>query len=159
MTTIIVIGRSAAAYAAELGTMRVSDEFDALRTMGFSPIRHLVVPRILALFIVTPLLTLIGDVTGVAGGAVVGVTTLDISAHAYLTELREMLAPGDVGRGLVKASVAGLTIAVIAAQQGFATTGGPTGVGLRTTSTVVKCLVALVLIDAFFAILLRIIES
>lgn len=155
MTSIIVLGRSAAAYAAELGTMKVSEEFDALRTMGFAPIRHLVLPRVLALFLVTPLLTLLGDISGVIGGALVGVTRLDVMPRAYLTELRQAVVVTDVIGGLIKASVAGLTIAIIGCQQGFATGGGPAGVGVRTTSTVVKSLVALVLIDAFFAVFLR----
>jgi phospholipid/cholesterol/gamma-HCH transport system permease protein len=154
MTSIIVLGRSAAAYAAELGTMKVSEELDALRTMGLAPIRHLVVPRMLALSIVTPLLTLIGDIFGVIGGAIVGATRLDVTPHAYLAELREVIILGDIGGGLLKAAVAGLTIAVIGCQQGFATSGGPAGVGSRTTSTVVKSLVALVFIDAFFAVFL-----
>lgn len=154
ITSIIVLGRSAAAYAAELGTMKVSEELDALHTMGFIPVRHLVLPRLLALAIVTPLLTLLGDVSGVLGGALVATTKLDVSASAYVTEIRHVVVIGDVVGGMVKASVAGLTIAMIGAQQGFATRGGPAGVGLRTTSTVVKSLVALVLIDAFFAVVL-----
>ncbi len=154
ITSIIVLGRSAAAFAAELGTMKVSEELDALHTMGFVPVRHLVIPRVLALFIVTPLLTLIGDVSGVLGGALIAVTKLDVTAYSYLTELRQVVVVGDVVGGLVKSSVAGLTIAMIGSQQGFATCGGPAGVGIRTTSTVVKSLVALVLIDAFFAVLL-----
>lgn len=154
ITSIIVLGRSAAAYAAELGTMKVSEELDALHTMGFVPVRHLVLPRVLALLVVTPLLTLLGDVSGIVGGALVAVAKLDVSAFSYLTELRRVVVVGDVLGGLVKASVAGLTIAMIGAQQGFATSGGPAGVGTRTTSTVVKSLVALVLIDAFFAVLL-----
>lgn len=154
ITAIIMSGRSGAAYAAELGTMKVSEELDALHTMGFVPVRHLVIPRVLALFIVTPLLTLIGDVSGVLGGALIAVTKLDVTAYSYLTELRQVVVVGDVVGGLVKSSVAGLTIAMIGSQQGFATCGGPAGVGIRTTSTVVKSLVALVLIDAFFAVLL-----
>jgi phospholipid/cholesterol/gamma-HCH transport system permease protein len=134
--------------------MKVSEELDALHTMGFIPVRHLVLPRLLALAIVTPLLTLLGDVSGVLGGALVATTKLDVSASAYVTEIRHVVVIGDVVGGMVKASVAGLTIAMIGAQQGFATRGGPAGVGLRTTSTVVKSLVALVLIDAFFAVVL-----
>jgi phospholipid/cholesterol/gamma-HCH transport system permease protein len=154
MTSIIVLGRSAAAYAAELGTMKVSEELDALQTLGFVPVRYLVIPRVAALAIVTPLLTVLGDVAGVAGGALVGVSLLDLTTHAYFAELRQVLVPGDVLGGLLKASVAGLTIAMIGCQQGFATAGGPAGVGARTTSTVVKSLVALILIDAFFAVFL-----
>ncbi len=155
MTCIIVVGRSVAAYAAELGTMKVSDELDALRTMGFVPARQLVVPRLLALAIVTPLLTLLADVAGIAGGVTVGVVRLDVSPSAFLTELRLAIGLRDVIGGLIKASVAGVTAAMIGVQQGMATEGGPAGVGARTTSTVVKSLVAIILIDAFFAVFLK----
>lgn len=155
MTSIIVLGRSAAAYAAELGTMKVSEELDALRTLGLSPLRHLVLPRLTALALATPLLTLLGDVSGVIGGALVGAVQLDVVPQAYLNQLRTALVPGDIAGGLIKASVAGLTIAIIGCQQGFAASGGPAGVGRRTTSTVVKGLVALVLIDTFFAVFLK----
>lgn len=159
MTSIVVLGRSAAAYTAELGTMNVSEELDALRTMGFTPVRHLVIPRVLALMIVTPLLTLLGDISGVIGGALVAVTKLGLTSDAYLAQLREVVGLGDVLGGLLKTSVAGVTIGIIGTQQGFATRGGPAGVGIRTKSTVVKGLVALVLIDAFFAIFLGAIRT
>jgi phospholipid/cholesterol/gamma-HCH transport system permease protein len=155
MTSVIVIGRSGAAYAAELGTMKVSDELDALRTMGFVPIRHLVVPRVLALTIVTPVLTLIGDVAGVIGGMLVATTRLGVGVQAYLTELKDAVFFSDVLGGLLKASVAGFAIAMIGVQQGLATQGGPAGVGTRTTASVVRSLVAIVFIDAFFALLLK----
>lgn len=159
MTSIIVLGRSAAAYAAELGSMKVSEELDALRTMGIVPVRQLVLPRVIALCVVTPLLTLLGDVSGVVGGALIAVLRLDLMARAYLTELQSVVVMGDVLGGLVKASVAGIAVAVIGAQQGFAASGGPAGVGVRTTATVVKGLVALILIDAFFALFLGAIRS
>jgi phospholipid/cholesterol/gamma-HCH transport system permease protein len=154
ITAIIVLGRSAAAFSAELGTMKVSEELDALHTMGFMPVRYVVVPRVLALLIVTPLLTVVADICGVLGGALVAATKLHVTPHAFLTELRLVVNVGDVFGGLLKAGFTGLTIAFIGCQQGFAATGGPAGVGARTTATVVKSLVAIVLIDAFFAVLL-----
>lgn len=156
VTAIIVVGRSGAAFAAEIGTMKVSHELDALRTMGLSPPRYLVLPRIAALVIVTPALALLGDVVGVAGGAVVGTISLGVGPRAYAAELRNAVFAGDVVGGIVKSAVFGLAIAVIGCQQGLATTGGANGVGRRTTSTVVLCLFALVIIDAIFAVVLRV---
>lgn len=155
VTAIIVVGRSGAAYAAEIGTMKVSQELDALRTMGVSPPRYLVLPRIAALVLVTPVLVLLGDVVGVAGGAVVGVLNLGVSPRAYVAELRSAVFLKDVVGGLIKSAVFGLAIGVIGCQQGLATTGGATGVGRRTTSAVVVSLFALVLIDAVFAVVYR----
>jgi phospholipid/cholesterol/gamma-HCH transport system permease protein len=155
MTAIIVSGRSGAAFAAELGTMKVSEEIDALRAMGFGPLRYLVLPRMIALVLVVPLLALLADVVGCLGGLAVAVTTLDVGATAYLNQLRSAVMPSDVVSGLVKSVIFGATIALIACQQGFATSGGAEGVGRRTTATVVSSLFAIVLIDAAFTMALR----
>ncbi len=155
ITAIIVSGRSGAAFAAELGTMRVSEEIDALRTLGFAPTRYLVLPRVVALTLVTPVLTLIGDVVGVAGGAAVGWSSLGITPTAYFSELQSAVFPWDVFTGLIKSVVFGMTIALIGCQQGFATRGGAAGVGSRTTATVVICLFAIVLIDTLFTVIFR----
>jgi phospholipid/cholesterol/gamma-HCH transport system permease protein len=155
MTAIIVCGRSGAAFAAELGTMRVSEEMDALRTMGVGPVRYLVLPRTIALMIVVPVLTLLGDIVGILGGLVVAVTTLKLTATAYLTESRLAIAARDVESGLLKSVAFALAIGLIACQQGFATSGGAKGVGTRTTSTVVISLFAIVLIDAVFTVFYR----
>ncbi len=152
MTAIIVSGRSGAAFAAELGTMRVSEEVDALRTMGFGPLRFLVFPRVLALFLVMPILTLIGDFVGLAGGLLVGVTSLDLTVSGYLNETRRTLVLWDVFQGVLKCGVFALAIGLISCQQGLATSGGAEGVGRRTTSSVVASLFALILIDAAFTL-------
>jgi len=150
MTAIIVCGRSGAAFAAELGTMKVSEELDALRTMGFGPVRYLVLPRTLALMLVLPLLTLLADLVAIGGGLVVGILTLDLSVSGYLSETRQVLSVWDVFSGLLKSVVFALAISIISCQQGFATTGGAEGVGRRTTSSVVAILFSLILIDATF---------
>ncbi len=155
MTAIIVSGRSGAAFAAELGTMRVSEEIDALRTMGFAPMPYLVVPRILTLAIITPLLTLIADVVAVFGGMVVAVTSLDMTPAGYLAELRLAVENPDVWTGLLKSIAFGIAIAFIGCQQGLATRGAASGVGRGTTATVVYCLFALVVIDTLFTMLFR----
>ncbi len=150
MTAIIVCGRSGAAFAAELGSMRVSEEIDALRTMGFGPMRYLVLPRTVALVLVMPILTLLGDFVGILGGMAVGIGGLGLTFQGYLIETRKAVVLWDVSSGLVKSVVFAIAISLIACQQGFATTGGAEGVGRRTTSAVVSTLFALIVIDACF---------
>ncbi|HRI51435.1 MAG TPA: MlaE family lipid ABC transporter permease subunit [Pseudomonadota bacterium] len=152
MTAIIICGRSGAAFAAELGTMTVSEEIDALRTMGFGPMRFLVLPRALALMAVAPLLTLIADVVGMVGGLFVGIASLDLTVVGYFNETQKALTVWDVFSGIIKSVVFALVIALIACQQGLATAGGAEGVGRRTTSAVVATLFALILVDAVFTL-------
>ncbi len=150
MTAIIVCGRSGAAFAAELGSMRVSEEIDALRTMGFGTIRYLVLPRALALVLVMPILTLIADFVGILGGMAVGLLSLGLTFSGYLVETRKAVVLWDVSSGVIKSVVFALAIALISCQQGFATSGGAEGVGRRTTSAVVATLFSLIVIDAVF---------
>jgi phospholipid/cholesterol/gamma-HCH transport system permease protein len=152
MTAIIVAGRSGASIAAELGTMKVSEELDALRTLGFGPVRYLVLPRAAALLVALPILTLLADLVAILGGAVVGAVTLDLPLSAYLIETQKAVSLWSVGQGLVKSEVFALAIALIACQQGFATSGGAEGVGKRTTSSVVTILFTLILVDAAFTV-------
>jgi len=158
MTAIVICGRSGAAFAAELGSMRVNEEIDALRTMGLGPMRFLVMPRALALMLVMPFLTLLADLVGVLGGLVVALTTLDLTLSAYVSELQKAVKLWDVYSGLIKSVVFALAIALIACQQGLATTGGAEGVGRRTTSAVVTTLFTLILVDAAFTGLLRLLD-
>lgn len=153
MTAIIVCGRSGAAFAAELGTMKVSEEIDALRTMGFGPMRFLVLPRALALMLVMPALTLIADLVGIIGGLFVGLISLNLTFSGYLYETQSAVTVWDVFSGLIKSVVFALVIALISCQQGLATSGGAEGVGRRTTASVVATLFALILVDAAFTIL------
>ncbi|HEU4726719.1 MAG TPA: ABC transporter permease, partial [Kofleriaceae bacterium] len=155
MTAIIICGRSGAAFAAEIGTMRVSEEIDALRTMGFAPVPYLVVPRVLALAIAAPILALLGDLAAIVGGLVVAVTSMELTPRGYLNELRTAVVASDVWTGLVKSVVFGAAIAVIGCQQGLATRGAAAGVGRGTTATVVYCLFTLVVIDTLFTMLFR----
>lgn len=153
MTAIIVCGRSGAAFAAEIGSMTVAEEIDALRTMGFGPIRHLVLPRVVALVLVMPVLTLLGDFVGMFGGLVVGVASLDLTVVGYWFESRKVIHLWDVFSGVIKSVVFAIVISMISCQQGFATTGGAEGVGRRTTSAVVTILFSLILVDATFTVL------
>lgn len=155
MTAVIMAGRSGAGFAAELGTMRVSDEIDALRTMGIAPVPYLVLPRILALVIAAPILALLGDVIGVFGGAVVGATSLGVTTQAFLAELRVVLLGSDVWTGLVKSVAFGAVIAFIGCHQGLSARGAASGVGRSTTTTVVACLFTIVIVDTLFTIAFR----
>jgi len=153
MTAIIVAGRSGAAFAAELGTMRVSEEIDALRTLGLDPYQFLVFPRVLALILVLPLLTIMADLVGIAGGLLVAMLTLDLTPSAYLIEVQRVVGLWDVFSGCLKTMFFGLSIALIACQRGLATHGGAEGVGRSTTSAVVTSLFAIVVVDAIFTVL------
>jgi phospholipid/cholesterol/gamma-HCH transport system permease protein len=155
MTAIIVCGRSGAAFAAELGSMKVNEEIDALRTLGLTPFGWLVVPRVVALVLVVPVLTLIADFVGIGGGLLVGILNLDLTPNGYLIETIHAVKGWDIVTGLIKSVAFSLTIALIACQQGFAASGGAEGVGKRTTSTVVTSLFAIVVIDALFTMIFR----
>ena len=155
MTAIIVCGRSGAAFAAEIGSMKVNEEVDALRTLGLTPFGWLVVPRIVALVLVVPVLTLIADFIGITGGLLVGIIDLDLTTQGYIIQTLKGVHGWDVLTGLMKSFVFSIAIALIACQQGFAASGGAEGVGKRTTSTVVTSLFALVMIDALFTVIFR----
>jgi phospholipid/cholesterol/gamma-HCH transport system permease protein len=155
MTAIIVCSRSGAAFAAEIGSMKVNDEVDALRTLGISPFAWLAIPRIIALICVVPILTLMGDFVGVAGGLLIGTIDLDLTARGYAYESLTAIHGWDVSTGLIKSLVFSFTIAFIACQQGFAASGGAESVGKRTTSSVVTTLFMLVTMDALFTVIFR----
>ncbi len=152
MTAIIVTGRSGAAFAAELGSMKVSEEIDALHTLGLDPLRFLVFPRVFGLLLVVPLLTLLADGIGILGGLAVSARTLDIGPRAYLAETQSIVFLDDIFSGLAKSLAFAMAVGLIACQQGLAASGGAAGVGRRTTSSVVSILFALILIDAFFTL-------
>jgi phospholipid/cholesterol/gamma-HCH transport system permease protein len=153
MTAIIVAGRSGAAFSAELGTMRVSEEIDALRTLGLDEYQFLVFPRVLALMLVLPLLTIIADLVGIAGGLLVALLSLDLTPSTYLVETQKAVVLWDVFSGCLKTVFFGVCIALIACQRGLATHGGAEGVGRSTTSAVVTSLFAIVVVDAIFTVL------
>ncbi len=155
MTAIIVCGRSGSAYTTELGGMKIDEEIDALRTLGLDPYAWLGIPRLLALVLVTPFLTLIADAVGLLGGLVVADTSLGIAPRAFLSELRATLTPWDVESGLILSLAFSIAIGLIACEQGFAAKGGPLGVGRRATATVVTSLFAIVLLDAGITVLYR----
>jgi phospholipid/cholesterol/gamma-HCH transport system permease protein len=159
MTAIIACGRSGASFAAELGTMKVSEEVDALRTLGLLPLRYLVLPRVLGLMLVAPLLTLLADAIGIGGGVLVAAASLDVTPSAFIAELRQVMMPWDVISGLIKSVVFSGTLGIIACQQGLATAGGAEGVGRQTTSAVVISLFSLILLDAVFTVFFGVLAS
>jgi len=152
MTAVIITGRTGAAFAAELGSMKTNEEIDALRTMGFGPMRFLVMPKALGLMLVAPLITIIADLMGGLGGLLVGVYRLDLSVTSYLSETQRAVKLFDVLSGLIKSVAFALAVALICCQQGLAATGGAEGVGRRTTGAVVTTLFSLIVIDAIFTL-------
>ena len=144
MTGIIMAGRTGAAYAAELGTMTVNEEIDALRTMGISPIEFLVVPRILALILMMPLLTLYADVMGILGGALVGITLFDIGIYEYFRQTRSAIDLFDVFGGMFKGLVYGAIVAISGCLRGMECGRSSAAVGIATTSAVVTGIVFIV---------------
>ena len=150
MTAVVVTGRSGAAYAAELGTMKVSEEVDALKTLGQDPMRYLVLPRAIALVCMVPLLTILGDFIGCFGGLVVGMAKLDMTATLFVDRLQSSLDLWAVGGGLIKSVAFAIAIAMISCQRGLQSTGGAAGVGSSTTRAVVMCLLVIVALDGTF---------
>jgi phospholipid/cholesterol/gamma-HCH transport system permease protein len=155
MTAILVAGRSASAYAAEIGTMRINDEVDALVTMGFDPIRFLAVPKLIATALVLPLLTLYSDLFGIAGGLIVGVMGLDLTPYTYLQESQKTITLFYLLSSLLKALVFAFVIAWIGCQRGFQVRGGVAAVGAATTSAVVTSILLIVIVDSVFAVVLH----
>ncbi len=153
MTAIIVAGRSGSAYAAEIGTMRISDEIDALFTMGFSPTLFLAVPRILAAMIVMPVLTLFSDLFAVLGGLLISVSLLDLSINTYFSQTLASLSLGEFIWGGSKSVIFAAVIAWVGCLRGFQVRGGAAQVGNAATSAVVTSIFLIILIDSIFAVI------
>jgi phospholipid/cholesterol/gamma-HCH transport system permease protein len=144
---LMVAGRVGAAMAAELGTMRVTDQIDALSTLSTNPMKYLVAPRLLAGIIALPLLVLIADILGVMGGFIVSILKLDFNASEYLTSTMNFVQAQDVLSGLAKAGVFGFVIALMGCYQGYNSRGGAQGVGAATTNAVVSASILILAFD------------
>jgi phospholipid/cholesterol/gamma-HCH transport system permease protein len=155
MTAIIVAGRSGSAFAAEIGTMKISEEVDALFTMGFNPVMFLVVPKLVAAAIMVPILTLFSDIFAIMGGLLVGVFMLDLTAGAYMAQTIKTLELFDVFWGVLKGGVFGILITWIGCFRGFQVRGGAASVGQATTSAVVSSIFLIILSDSVFSVILR----
>jgi len=147
MVAMICTGRAGSAFAAEIGTMKVSEEVDALVTMGLDPCRFLTLPKVLALVAAMPLLTVFGDLTGIAGGFVVGMAKLDIPFVAYFARTARVISPWHMAQGLIKSVVFALLVGAVGCLRGLRTEGGAQGVGGATTSAVVTGIFLIVLAD------------
>ncbi len=144
---LMVAGRVGAAMAAEIGTMRVTDQIDALVTLSTDPMKYLVAPRLLAGMIALPLLVVVADILGVFGGFIVATVKLGFNAHTYLANTLAYMQTQDVVSGLVKAAVFGFLIALMGCYQGYNSRGGAQGVGAATTSAVVTASVLILAFD------------
>ncbi|MBX7218356.1 MAG: ABC transporter permease [Blastocatellia bacterium] len=149
LTAILLAGRSGSGITAELGSMKVSEQIDAMRALGTDPIRKLVMPRMMALLLMAPVLTVFGDLVGVFGGWVIATTLLKLPTSVYLSSVHEALNYNDIFGGLLKPTVFGLIVAIVGCRSGLRTTGGTVGVGRSTTQSVVVSIL-LILISDFF---------
>jgi len=152
MTAIVVAGRSGSSFAAEIGTMKIAEEIDALTTMGFDPVQFLALPRILAAVLVIPLLTLFANIFAIAGGLIVGVFLLDLTVVSYMDRTLQALSLFEVIWGLGKSVVFAVTIAMVGCLRGLQTRGGADAVGNAATSAVVTSIFLIILLDSIFAV-------
>jgi len=152
LTAIIVAGRSGSAFAAEIGVMKLNEEVDALDAMGFRPIEVLVLPRVLGLVIAMPLLTIIADAVGLAGGALLCRWLLDIPIAQYLARVEEAIAPTTFWVGIIKAPVFAFLIAFVGTLRGIQVRGSSRELGRLTTVAVVQSIFLVILADALFAV-------
>jgi phospholipid/cholesterol/gamma-HCH transport system permease protein len=155
IVAVIVAGRSGAAFTAQLGTMKLTEEIDAIRTLGLSADQVLVLPRIAALMMTLPLLVFIGDVAGLLGAMVIGQTMLDITPHSFLDRLHTALDPKHVLIGLGKAPFFALVIGIIGCRMGISVERDTRSIGINTTSTVVQSIVSVIILDAIFAVIFQ----
>lgn len=156
MAGVIMAGRTGAAFAAQLGTMQVNEEIDALKTLGISPMQYLVVPRVVALIIMMPLLCVYADALGIAGGALVSSLTMDISLVQYFKQAQTAVHMRDLWLGVSKSCVFGVLIAIAGCLSGIRCGRSASAVGIAVTSAVVSGIVAIVLSDAVFAVITEI---
>ncbi|MDB5572802.1 MAG: hypothetical protein JWN93_3985 [Hyphomicrobiales bacterium] len=153
LVTIMIAGRSGSAYTAEVGSMKMREEIDALRTMGLDPVDILILPRVLAITIAAPMLTLLGMMAAMVGAGFVAATYGDMSAAIYMERLREAATSNDFQVGMIKAPVMALIIGTVAALEGLRVQGSAESLGLGATSSVVKSIFLVIVLDGVFAII------
>ncbi len=151
LTALVVGGRVGASIAAELGTMKVTEQIDALRAMAINPVRYLVVPRLIASIVMLPVVTIFSNAIAIFGGFVVAVTAIGVSPHTYVVGLKQFFYMKDLYSGLIKAMVFGGIIGTMGCHYGFATEGGAEGVGVATTRAVVGACVLVLISDYVLA--------
>ena len=153
LTAIVLAGRSGSAFAAEIGSMKVTEEIDALVAMGLNPVKFLVVPKILGIMVMLPCLVLFSDFVGIGGGFLLAVGCLGLNFERYLNQTVNALVVTDVITGLIKGLVFALIIGFVGCHQGFSVDKGAEGVGLRTTRSVVTGIFLIILADCLFTLL------
>lgn len=154
LTSLVVAGRAGAVITAEIGTMRVTEQIDALYTLGTNPTRHLLVPRFIAFLLTLPLLTIFADFIGIIGGCIVGVVKLNIPVPVYFDDILTYLSFKDVMHGFVKTYFFAFMIAMVSCHKGMNTSGGAEGVGKSTTEAVVVSMVLVMVLDYFVSAML-----
>lgn len=155
ITAIIVAGRSGSAFAAEIGTMKISEEVDALFTMGFNPVLFLVIPKLIAAVVMVPILTLFSDLFAIIGGLIVGISMLDLTVNSYIAQTIKTLTLFDVFWGVLKSGIFAVLITWVGCLRGFQVSGGAASVGQATTSAVVSSIFLIILSDSIFSVILR----
>jgi len=150
MTAIVVIGRSGSAFAAEIGTMKVTEEIDALETMALDPVQFLVTPKFLAMVVMMPLLTTWADFMGVLGGSIFGVASAGFTFPSYFRATLDSLLLNDIYTGLIKSFMFGMVITAVGCHEGFSTGAGAEEVGRSTTAAVVMSIFLVVIVDLLF---------
>jgi phospholipid/cholesterol/gamma-HCH transport system permease protein len=154
LTGLMVAGRAGSSIAAELGTMQITEQIDALKTLNININQYLVVPRIAASVLIMPLLTLFSMICGIIGGYVISVFVLGLNGEQYITQIQSYLELSDITGGLIKSSVFGLILAWVGCYKGYSTTGGAKGVGIATTQSVVLSSILILISNYFLAALL-----
>ncbi|MDP4840195.1 MAG: ABC transporter permease [Alphaproteobacteria bacterium] len=158
LTAIVVAGRSGSAFTAQIGFMKLNQELDAMKVLGLEPMQLLVVPRILALMIVMPLLTVFCDLVALAGGALMSMKLIDLSFSQFISQLQSSFKPSTFWVGIFKAPVFAFTIALIACYEGLQVSGGAESVGRRTTRSVVRSIFMVIVLNAFFSVVFSILK-
>lgn len=155
LTAFVVAGRAGAAVTAEIGTMRVTEQIDALHTLGTDPIRYLVIPRLIAFTLAIPILTLFANVTGMFGGYLVSVYGLGVSSYTYVEDITTFIGVDDLMHGFIKSVFFAFMIGVVCCYKGLYTRSGAEGVGKSTTQAVVVSMVMILVLDYFFTAILN----
>ena len=153
IAAVIMAGRSGSAFSAEIGTMVVSEEVDALRSMALDPTKFLVAPKFIAMMIMQPCLTMIADLVGISGGLLIGIYSLDMNFNTYYTYTVDFLLMRDIVTGLIKSVAFGIIIAIVGCYYGLSVSGGAEGVGRVTTSSVVTSIFLIIVADLIFTAL------
>ncbi|MDR1952001.1 MAG: ABC transporter permease [Elusimicrobiota bacterium] len=154
ITAIVVSGRVGAAITAELGTMKVTEQLDALYTLGTSPVQYLAVPRFIAIVLMLPLLVAFANICGICGGLLVSISSWDITTYKFMSDILDNMTWRSLAHGLIKSVFFALIIVIVACHKGFTTSGGAEGVGKATTSSVMYSLVLVLISDYFLTLLL-----